>query len=316
MPTRGFAVSSKAEPAKLNSREGKAGVETTSCLISARELQERLEEIVVADVRWYLDGRSGRAAYEKAHIPTAVFMDLDEDLSGSLTPGSGRHPLPKPEDFAETLERAGISNETLVVAYDDCGGMVAARLWWMLHVLGSRAAILNGGLQAWQGPLVSSDEETNRPAQGSFTARHWPEDCFVTTDEVEMMRGEDGSVLLDARSPERFRGEKNEIDTRFGHIPGAVNAPFAKNLSSDLGLLPPDELRRNYSAAGIEGDTPVVAYCGSGVSACLNLLALAHAGLREGRLFVGSWSAWEDDQSRPVETGSATLTAGGLDSRS
>ena len=183
-------------------------METASCLIGAGELQERLEEIAVADVRWYLDGRSGRAAYEKAHIPTAVFMDLDKDLSGPPTPGSGRHPLPNPEDFAEAMERSGISNETMVVAYDDCGGMVAARLWWMLHVLGGRAAILNGGLQAWKGPLVSSAEEANFPAKGSFTTRRWPEDYLATADEVEMMRGEDGPVLLDARSPARFRGRR------------------------------------------------------------------------------------------------------------
>ena len=271
-----------------------------SPLVGGTWLEANLERVVVADVRWYLDGRSGRAAYEKGHIPGAVFVDLDEALSGPPGSAGGRHPLPHPEHFAAALGAAGIGDGGAVVVYDDASGMVAGRLWWMLRSLGERVAVLDGGLAAWQGAL-STDYPDITPAR--FTPRPWPPEAFASIAEVDELRRDPATVVLDARSPERYRGEPNAIDPRFGHIPGAVSAPCAANLAPDGTLRGPDELRQGYAAAGAGEDACVVAYCGSGVSACLDLLALEVAGLGGGRLFVGSWSAWGADAGRPVATG-------------
>ena len=272
-------------------------------VVKADWLQSNRRDVVLADVRWYLDGRSGRAAYDRKHIPGAVFLDLDSDLSGAPTLEGGRHPLPDPEAFASAMSRAGIGNGQAVVAYDDCGGMVAARLWWMLSVLGENAAVLDGGLALWDGPLIAAEEETDLPPQADFVPKPWPKEALATIEEVDKLSSGEETVILDARSPERFQGRPNAIDERFGHIPGAINAPFSANLSSDGTLLPAAALRQHYSACGVENDTPVIAYCGSGVSACLNLLALSLAGRPQSRLFVGSWSAWGADHTRPLETG-------------
>lgn len=269
-------------------------------LVSGGWLRDNLDEVVVADVRWYLDGRSGRAAYEAGHIPGAVFVDLDGDLSGPPSRSGGRHPLPEPGDFAAAVGEAGIGDGCAVVAYDDAGGMVAGRLWWMLRSLGESAAVLDGGLAAWPGSLSTRYPEVT-PAR--FTPRPWPREAFVTIEEVDRLRRADGTVVLDARSPERYAGEPNAIDTRFGHIPGAVSAPCAANLAPDGTLRGPEALREMYAGAGVDGETAVVAYCGSGVSANLDLLALDVAGLGSGRLFVGSWSAWGADDDRPTATG-------------
>lgn len=277
-----------------------AGGLLQSPIVGGAWLQANVAHVVVADVRWYLDGRSGRAAYEAGHIPGAIFVDLDEGLSAPPGP-SGRHPLPDPDVFATALGAAGIGDGTPVVAYDDAAGMVAGRLWWMLRSLGEPAAVLGGGLAAWPGTLSTDVPETG-PA--SFTPRPWPPEPYATIDEVDELRRDPGTVVLDARSPERYRGEPNAIDPRFGHIPGALSAPSSANLAPDGTLRSPEELRASYAAAGVDGDADVVAYCGSGVSACLDLLALEVAGLGGGRLFVGSWSAWGADDNRPVATGS------------
>ena len=276
------------------------GVELPSPVVSGTWLQANLERVVVADVRWYLDGRSGRAAYEAGHIPGAVFVDLDRDLSAPPSVGDGRHPLPTPEGFASALGAAGIGDGCGVVAYDDASGMVAGRLWWMLRSLGEPVAVLDGGLAAWPGALSTEYPEVP-PAR--FTPRPWPPGAFASMAEVDAARRDRGTVVLDARSPERYRGEPNAIDPRFGHIPGAVSAPCAANLTPDGTLRSPDELRQSYAAAGVAADAGTVAYCGSGVSANLDLLALELAGLGGGRLFVGSWSAWGADEDRPVATG-------------
>ncbi len=273
-----------------------------SPLVSGAWLEANLGGVVVADVRWYLDGRSGRAAYERGHIPGAVFVDLDEDLSGPPSPAGGRHPLPDPEAFAAALGAAGIGDGTPVVAYDDASGVVAGRLWWMLRSLGAPVAVLDGGLGAWPGPL-GTEYPTVAPA--GFTPRQWPAVAFASIGEVDELRRDPGAVVLDARSPERYRGEPNAIDLRFGHVPGAVSAPSAANVGPDGTLRSPEELRAKYTAAGVGSGSDVVAYCGSGVSACLDLLALEVAGLGGGRLFVGSWSAWGADESRPVAAGAA-----------
>ena len=268
--------------------------------VSGSWLQANSERVVVADVRWYLDGRSGRTAYEAGHIPGAVFVDLDADLSGPPSSSGGRHPLPEPEDFAAAVGAAGIGDGRAVVAYDDAGGMVAGRLWWMLRAVGESAAVLNGGLAAWPGPLSTEYPDV---ASAHFTARPWPKGAFVTIEEVDRLRRAGGTVVLDARSSERYVGEPNAIDPRFGHIPGAVSAPCAANLAPDGTLRDPDDLREMYAAVGVDGETAAVAYCGSGVSANLDLLALEVAGVGPGRLFVGSWSAWGADDERPVATG-------------
>lgn len=275
--------------------------ELPSPLVSGAWLQANIAHVVVADVRWYLDGRSGRAAYEAGHIPGAVFVDLDKDLAAPPSPTGGRHPLPDPEVFAAALGAAGIGDGSPVVAYDDASGMVAGRLWWMLRSLGEPVAILDGGLAAWPGAL-STEYPDIAPAR--FTPRPWPPASFVSMAGVDVARRDPGTVVFDARSPERYRGEPNAIDSRFGHIPGAVSAPCAANLTSEGALRHPEDLRQSYVAAGAGGDTDVIAYCGSGVSACLDLLALEVAGLGGGRLFVGSWSAWGADPQRSVATGS------------
>ena len=266
-------------------------------LVEAGWLEANTGSVVIADVRWYLDGRSGREAYDRGHIPGARFVDLDADLSGPPTRAGGRHPLPSPEDFAETMGRLGISDSTAVVAYDDAGGVMASRLWWMLDSLGGAAAVLDGGIDAWTSGLQTAEPSWS-PAR--FTSRPWPAHRLATIDEVDVARSDPASLVIDARSVERYRGDPNNIDPRFGHIPGAVSMQVGDNLR-DGQLRPAAELRARYAEAGA-GDRAVIAYCGSGVSACHDLLAIRRAGLGDGRLFVGSWSAWGSDPDRPVAT--------------
>ncbi len=254
-------------------------------------------DLVLADVRWYLDGRSGRAAYEAGHLPAAVFVDLDRWLAGPASPAAGRHPLPDPEVFAEGMASLGIGANDRVVAYDDAGGVVAARLVWMLRALGCDAALLDGGLQAYDGPLEQAAHSRLRAA---FAPRPWPAELLAGLDDL----ADPGLVLLDARDRERYRGEVEPVDARAGHVPGARSVPCRENLYASGRLLPVEELRRRFTAAGVEPGRPVVAYCGSGVTACADLLALEHAGLGRGRLFPGSWSQYAATE-RPAATGDA-----------
>jgi thiosulfate/3-mercaptopyruvate sulfurtransferase len=250
-------------------------------------------EVVVADVRWYLDGRSGREAYERGHLPGAVFVDLNRWLAGPASAASGRHPLPDPAVFAEGMASLGISNESRVVAYDDAGGSIAARLVWLLRITGHAASILDGGIDGWAGPL---DTEEPSPAAGTFRLQEWPGDRFVDADEVAS-----AGLVLDARAPERFRGEVEPVDARAGHVPGARNAPFIDNLDEGGKFRSPGQLRSHYQRFQVDEDATPVVYCGSGVTACHDLLALELAGFGGGRLYVGSWSQWSADHSRPVE---------------
>ncbi|HLH69184.1 MAG TPA: sulfurtransferase [Candidatus Dormibacteraeota bacterium] len=251
----------------------------------------------IVDFRWYLDGRSGRAAYASGHLPGAVFVDLEE-VSGAR-PNAGRHPLPEPEQFARAMRAAGVNRDTTVVVYDDQGGMVAARLWWMLRYFGHDAvAVLDGGLQAWRGELST---EPVAPTPGDFVVgqpRHW-----MQLDYEAVRTLPPGTVLLDARAPERYRGEVEPIDPRAGHIPGARNAYCRDNLDGDLRFKAAPELRERFARLGVEAGAEVVAYCGSGVSACHDLLALELAGLPGARLYVGSWSDWSARPDAPVATG-------------
>jgi len=253
-------------------------------------------EAVTADVRFYLDGRSGRAAYDAGHLPGAVFVDLHEALAAPPSPQAGRHPFPTPEHFAASLGALGIGDDDTVVAYDDAGGMMAARLVWMLRAIGAPAALLDGGIQAWDGPLEA--QPATRPPQ-TRTVRPWPPERLADIDEVAAT----DAPLLDARAAARFRGEEEPIDPRAGHIPGARNVVTADNLTSDGRFRTPDELRVRFASAGIgPADTPI-AYCGSGVTACHLLLAMERAGLKTGRLYPGSWSQWSGDPERPAEKG-------------
>lgn len=266
--------------------------------VDAGWLARHLPEVVVCDVRWYLDGRSGRAAFEAGHVPGAVFVDLDTVLADPPSARLGRHPLPSPERFARDLGAFGVGHDGTVIAYDDAGGTVAARLVWMLRATGQRAAVLDGGLASWAGPL--SCEAAPRRAVDRRPVP-WPASGLADADAVAAhLQG--GGVVLDARAPERYRGEVEPVDPRAGHIPGAVNLPAAGNLE-DGRLRPLEELRPRYVAAGVGPDA--IASCGSGVTACHDALVAEHVGLGRPRVFVGSWSAWSSDPDRPVATGDA-----------
>jgi thiosulfate/3-mercaptopyruvate sulfurtransferase len=256
--------------------------------VDAAWLAAHRAEVVLADVRWYLDGRSGRAEFEAGHLPGAVFVDLDRYLASPPSPEAGRHPLPDPEVFARGMGEAGIGDDSTVVAYDDAGGVVAARLVWLLRALGVEAALLDGGLG---GPLETGLVSAT-PAR--FTARPWPAERLAGIDELE------DRILLDARDRNRYSGEFEPVDPRPGHIPGARNLPAREMLDGGR-LLPPDVLRAQLAAVGVAADSEVVASCGSGVNACHTLLVLEALGLAPGRLFPGSYSQWSNSD-RPVAT--------------
>lgn len=268
-------------------------------IVDADWLAHHLDAVAVCDVRWYLDGRDGRAAFEAGHLPGALYVDLDTDLSSPHKGGpAGRHPLPDPVDFAHALGRHGIGTDDVVVAYDDSGGGTAGRLVWMLRLLGQEAALLDGGLASWPGELEHGPAV---PRLEVFVhARPWPAGELATREEL-LDTVEHGGTVLDARAPERYRGESEPVDARPGHVPGARNAPWAATLGPDGRFRPVEELRRHFEALGA-GDGTIV-YCGSGVSACADLLAMQHAGAGTGRLFVPSWSGWSADPDNPVATG-------------
>jgi thiosulfate/3-mercaptopyruvate sulfurtransferase len=266
--------------------------------VSSDWLNLHRDEVVLVDVRWYLDGRPGRPAYEAGHIPGAVFLELNEVLAAPHDDDSrGRHPLPTPERFAEGLKELGIGDDDAVVAYDDAGGVIAARLVWMLRAIGHDAALLDGGLSSWPAGQLHTDSPRPRPP-ATFTAQPWPAKLLASIDEVAATR----DVLIDARDRGRFAGDADPVDPRSGHIPGAKNVPTREHLNSRGQIASPEQLRKTFAAAGIEPGTPVISYCGSGVTACHNLLALEHAGLGPARLFPGSWSQWSRDPNRPIET--------------
>ncbi|MFI5935760.1 sulfurtransferase [Actinoplanes sp. NPDC051494] len=254
-------------------------------VVDLQWVRERGDRVVLADVRWYLDGRSGRDAYVEGHLPGAVFIDLDRWLAGPASPDEGRHPLPDPAVFAEGMAAAGIGDQDMVIAYDDAGGTTAARLVWMLRATGHEAALLDGGLAAYPGGLVSGPP-TRSPAE--FAARPWPESRLASLDEAAGGK----AVVLDARDGARFRGEVEPVDPRPGHIPGAHSLPCRENLDESGRFLPVAQLRERFAAVGVTEDADVISYCGSGVTACHNLLALEYAGLGTGRLYPGSWSQY------------------------
>jgi thiosulfate/3-mercaptopyruvate sulfurtransferase len=243
-------------------------------------------------------------AYAEGHIPGAVQAHLDRDLSAPIGPQTGRHPLPSIAKLAETLGRWGIDDSVQVVAYDQGNNAYAARAWWLLRWLGHKeVAVLEGGLGAWQeaGLPISREPATRRPR--TFTV-HPDETAFLTTAQLQQALSRNSVALVDARGADRFAGENETIDPVAGHVPGATNRPFAKNMDAHNRFLPSEELRQQWS--GLLGNRPateVVAMCGSGVTACHNLLALELAGLPGAKLYAGSWSEWIRDPARPVTRG-------------
>ncbi|MBL8447510.1 MAG: sulfurtransferase [Zoogloeaceae bacterium] len=277
-------------------------------LISAQDLARHLH-----DPDWRLfdcrhdlrDPEFGRRAYGVGHLPGAIHLHLDEDLSGPRTGTNGRHPLPDPARLTARLETCGVGNHTQVVAYDDAGGMFAARLWWLLRWLGHRrVAVLDGGLQAWgrsAGPLTQAP-----PTLAPLPYVMAPAPLAVDGDEVAAHLDDPQRLLLDARSPDRFRGQNETLDPVGGHIPGAINRWFQDNLGTDGCFKQPSVLREEFGTL-LKGRPAqqVVHQCGSGVTACHNLLAMESAGLAGSRLYPGSWSEWCANPQRPTVTGPA-----------
>lgn len=281
-------------------------------LVDAEALAGALDDpgLRIVDCRFTLavagaaDG-AGEAAWRNAHVPGAVYAHLERDLSAPKAPDAGRHPWPAADEFAATVSRLGIRPGIQVVACDDGDGAFAARLWWLLRSFGHReVAVLDGGWARWTalglpGETGTHEVPASTPAEGRFDPAALVHDADAIVGHVAQ-----GGLLLDARAAPRFRGEIEPIDARAGHVPGARSRPYADNLA-DGRFRPAADLRREFDAL-LEGRPPsaLVAMCGSGVTACHHLLAMAHAGLEGGRLYTGSWSGWIDDPARPVETGS------------
>jgi thiosulfate/3-mercaptopyruvate sulfurtransferase len=276
-------------------------------LVDAPTLAAHLADpaFVIVDCQFKLDDPAwGRAAYERAHVPGALYADLNRDLSGTPSGTNGRHPLPPVAAVQETFSRLGIDQSRQVVAYDQDNGMFASRLWWMLRWLGHDAvAVLDGGLAAWVGDGFSTSSTIEFPVRRPFEAR--PRlDATVTADEVAAAGAGSGRRVIDARAPQRFRGEVEPIDRAAGHIPGARNYFFMKSVGANGRFDSPASLRARLESA-LDGVPPerAICYCGSGVTAAHVLLAMQHAGLTGGKLYPGSWSEWSSDAGRPVETG-------------
>ncbi|MFJ9136911.1 sulfurtransferase [Streptomyces sp. NPDC102256] len=251
---------------------------------------------VLLDVRWQLGGPDLRSAYEEAHIPGAVFVDLDSELAGPAGV-AGRHPLPDPEVFGAAMRAAGVSGNRDVVVYDGGQGWAAARAWWLLGHSGHPSVrVLDGGFAAWTGPVSS---EVPAPAPGTFVPAPGARPSLDADAAAALARS---GLLLDARAGERYRGEVEPIDRVGGHIPGAVSAPTSENVTEDGRFLPAPELADRFTSLGATPGAEVGVYCGSGVSGAHQVLALAVAGI-PAALYVGSWSEWSQDESRPVAVG-------------
>lgn len=248
---------------------------------------------------------AGEAAYAAAHVPGAVYAHLDRDLSSPITPTTGRHPLPSPAEFGATLRRWGVTPTTQVIAYDGDNGMYAARLWWLLRWVSHEAvAVLDGGFKAWTSANQPTSTQPVQRAATTFVAKP-DRSRWVDAAEVARAVGDPAWRVLDARAPERYRGDVEPLDTVAGHVPGAANHPFATDLAGDGRFAAPAELRARFDAsqAGV-ADARTIAMCGSGVTACHLLLAMETAGKRGAKLYAGSWSEWIRDPARPVAKGS------------
>jgi len=282
----------------------------TQTLIEAHGLDTLVRRggVLVVDCRFELsDPGRGEQAWLEAHVPGAVYAHLDRDLSGPRQPALGRHPLPDDAAFSATLSRWGWRPDLDVVVYDDAhGALAAARLWWLLRLAGQRrVAVLDGGLAAWRaaGLPLEAGPVTREPTEARVTLDR---SGIVDAGEIERGLGLASGVLLDARAAPRYRGEVEPIDPAGGHVPGALNRPFADNLDADGRFKPRETLRAEFSALlGGRSAREAVHMCGSGVTACHNLLAMEHAGLSGSRIYAPSWSGWVSDPAHPVATGAA-----------
>ncbi len=274
-------------------------------IIPCEELNQLLQNsnLRIVDCRFSLaDTESGRIEYQQSHIPGATYAHLDDDLSGAIIPGkTGRHPLPIVDDFVQTLSDWGIDEHTQVVAYDQGHGGIAARLWWMLQWLGhEQVAVLDGGWKAWTENTYPVSDQIKVPPNRNFRPKTKSE-TTVSVEFVNKIRQDHNYTLIDSRAAERYSGKKEPIDPIAGHIPGAVSAPFIENIGEDGHFLSKEKLQNRFQ--DLVDQTPpekTVFYCGSGVTACHNLLAYKHAGLGEAKLYPGSWSEWIVDKNRPI----------------
>lgn len=277
----------------------------SSALVGVTRLRELLasgESVTLLDVRWSLGGPSGRLAYAQGHLPGAVYVDLDRDLADPGGP-RGRHPLPDAERFAAAMRAAGVRRYDPVVVYDQSDGSAAARAWWLLRYHGhDDVRLLDGGYQAWLDAGEPVSAEAARPRAGDFVAMPG---AMPVLDAAGAAAMADHGVLLDARAGERYRGESEPVDPVAGHIPGAVSAPSTANVSPDGTFQAPERLRSRFAALGVaDPEADVGVYCGSGVTAAHEVLALHLVGV-EAALYPGSWSEWVSDPTRPIATGSA-----------
>ena len=273
-------------------------------LVSANQLEEILntgENVLLCDCRFDLTNpEAGRKAYEESHIPGAIYVDLDQDMSGTKTGSNGRHPLPTPQNWAKTKARLGISPNTLVVAYDKQGSVYASRLWWMLKATGhANVRVLDGGLDSWNGPMGTIPL---KPTPTSQAIEPMPYVGLVSVDDVVSNLQSGKNLVLDARANDRFHGQNETLDPIGGHIPGAINHFFKNNLSATAFKTPEQLFKDFVELLGSKKPSEVIHQCGSGVTACHNLLAMEVAGLKGSRLYAGSWSEWCADPKRPIAT--------------
>lgn len=283
---------------------------STPLLVSTDWLAKHLNDpdVRVADVRWYLfeKDKIGRSEYARGHIPGAVFVDIDTELSRQGVIGPGRHPIPSAQVFSEAMSRAGIDANTHVIAYDDRGGATAARLWWLLHYFGhANVSLLDGGIAQWMAEGRSLQTEIPQVAPKIFIAPSPRREMMADKAQVGKLAASSNAIVFDVRVPERYRGDIEPIDPRAGHVPSAKNAPIAGNLRSttDMRFLSPTDLRARFDQLGARHADKIVAYCGSGVNASQAVFALYLAGYDHALLYEGSWSDWSRDNNLPVATG-------------
>jgi thiosulfate/3-mercaptopyruvate sulfurtransferase len=286
----------------------KCGMRAYTTLIDADTLASQLErdDVAIFDCRFELGNPGwGGSEYAREHIPGAQYLHLDRDLAGPITPQSGRHPLPDPQQFARRIGALGAGPGMQLIAYDLGNGAYAARFWWLARWIGVRSvAVLDGGITAWRAAGLPLERTVRTPQ-----ARQMPvtlaNDAALDSAAVAELSKRPGNLLVDARGADRFAGRNETIDPIAGHVPGARNLPFTGNLGADGKFLPAELLRRRWmTLLGSQPPAALIAMCGSGVTACQNLLALEHAGLGGARLYPGSWSEWIRDPRRPIAVGS------------
>jgi len=280
---------------------------TYQTIISVEDLNNNLstQGWLIFDCRFLLkDPEGGLKKFNQGHIPGAQFADMDKDLASPMTITSGRHPLPDPNEFIKKLQFWGINNSSQIICYDDMSGAFAARMWWLLKWLGHNdVAVLDGGIDKWTASGLAVEKDVKQNAVGTFSGQA-NNDMWVDVEFVQKELEKNKINLLDARSGERFTAKDTKTDPVAGHVPGAMNFPFAENLSKQGVFLSADELQQRFALMVSNTENKeVINMCGSGVTACHNLLAMSIAGLPLTRLFVGSWSEWIKDKSRPVATG-------------